>query len=120
HIRLQLRGNRDGLFPIGCLRDYLALGREQHPQRLAKDPMVIGEQHANPPVIFHHEDSGISATTVERPARDSTVKLPPINSSRSRTPARPVPSPLMLASMPQPSSVTERRTAASVLSIVIW
>ena len=63
------------------------------PACFAEDPMVIGEQHANPLVIFHHADSGISATTVVLPARDSTINLPPINSSRSRTPVKPVPSP---------------------------
>ena len=67
--------SRDGLLTVGRFRDHFALGREHHPERLAQDAMVVGEQHANPPVIFHHADSGISATSVVPAARDSTVKL---------------------------------------------
>ncbi len=56
-VRLQLRGQRDGLFAIRRFPDHVAFRREHHPEHLAKNPVIIGEQDPDARRIFQ-ESSG--------------------------------------------------------------
>ena len=80
---MQSLGELDRGLAAAGLADDLAFGREHEPQRLAKDAMVVCEQHADRYVMIAHAGSGISArrTVPEGPDSDfelSTHQLEPL------------------------------------------
>src|SRR5690348_1255937 len=102
YVWMEFRRECDRFFAACSLADDFTFpaALEQEPQRLAQHPMVIGEYNLNLSVALGHLSSGISATSLVEPGLESIRNRPPISSSRSASPLRPIPLELFVIPLP--------------------